>query len=217
MSNPSPPKQERRGKIRTAFAKRFNSDKQGTNTVADRKLRIWFCTGETFSDVLIGADAANYREVDQRPPIRQTKYIPVLEKRFAAFFSKDDPPPSAHQFIITVDPANEEEIELSMEVTLRDTGKTVTEVFKLSEDFQRVKDSSLRQLSMLFVFGFDEAIDEIDYGELCLVDVTDETAHGFVEKDVTFTCELLGLDKRPFRVVEVIPDIEITDALAEEG
>jgi hypothetical protein len=214
MSNPKPPK---KGKVPSLVVMRFNSDKPGTNTVADRKLAVWFCTGETFSDLLIGADAAKYREADQRPPIRQTRHIPVLEKRFAAFFSKDDPPASAHQFIITVDSANEEEIELEMEVTLRDTNETVTEPFKLSEDFQRVKDSSLYQLSMLFVFGFDEAIDDVDYGELCLVDVTDETAHGFVEKEVTFSCKALRLDKRAFRLVEVMPDLEITDALAEEG
>jgi hypothetical protein len=194
---------------------RFNSDRPRTNTHADRQPEVWFCTGETFSDVLIGADAATYREADQRPPIRQTRHIPVMGKDFAALFGAKDLPASAHQFVITVDPGNEEELVFEMRTTFRETGETVTETFTLSEDFVRVKNTSQYHLSMLFVFGFDRRVEDIDYGQLCLVDVTDETPHGFVE-EVTFSCERLKLDKRAFRLVEVMPDLEITDSMAEE-
>ena len=204
----------RSGAPRRHVGKRVNSGQPWTHTVDTLKPRIWFCTGETFNDALIGADEAGYRDEEERPPVRNSRFIPVMEKWFAALFNAHDLPASAHQFIISIDPGSEKNVRLELKFELEETGETITEVFTLADDFQRVKDSPVYQLRMLFVFGTVTEVEDIDYGTLCLVDVTDETPHGFVS-EVTFSSDVIAIAQPTFRLIELLPDIEITDAMAE--
>lgn len=199
-------------------AKKCSFDKPGLNTAADRASTFAVFTGDVF------AHEFELKEEEGYPPLRETEHAPVLEAVFAEMYHKHevDPPPG-YLLIVRIDPAHEEKMKRDPRVNFEfdfhyatddpDKLEKKTQKFTFDFDPDKTLNDGLCYLQFLFTCGNAPRIGELDFKEIQLFDLSDDSALGFPDAVAIWP----GTDKPPdavtLQVIEMTPEMEVTDYL----
>jgi hypothetical protein len=207
--------------LTTIHAQRCNTDKQGSNTVADNFTSFSVLTGTTRTQEFEAQEEENFY------PMRITDHAPVLDASFVRIYcdGEADPPP-AYRFVVRLDPTVQKKMNREMKVTLSfdfqyigadpDVLEKKTQDFSFDLDAEKAFLDGFCYIEFLFVCGNTDLIEKCDLGEIHLFQLDDDSGLGFP----AFITVWPGTEKTgeaiTLPVVEMLPDIEVSDYLASD-
>ena len=174
----------------------------------DPDFSVEYYTGDTFTEDL---------PEDGEPPLRQTRFAPVLETVFAEMYQTEALLPSAgHLLIVRIDPGEESDWELKLRLPFANEDE-----LELTYSKNRAVESQegFFDHKFLFVCGHadeeesGETAGEITFDGIEVVDVG-QTGGERLLSHVTF--ELGRLGSRELMLAEMMPEMEVGDALDVE-
>lgn len=201
------------------------------NTVADRRIKLTCCVGETFAEQFVDEELFHGKEgeatktesgeekMDAFPPLMETPYAPVLPAVFANMFLKEETRPhSAHLLYVCVEPKAEQDLALKIEIIFRDESddpqgedtKRLRQTYSFDFDKQRTSPDEEHYLVFLFISGESARSAEFEFEEIEVIDVSDDSPHGFPDS-LKLWVDGYDAEAQTLVFVEMSPEMEIVD------